>query len=244
MKYLLLITFIFSVCLVEAQANNLTELRILSNSISNNNDRQEVIKKATKYIMKDSTISEVYEIRARAYEWLDKEKCVADFKKAVQLDSTNVNAHNGLGNILSDLEQYKEALKHYELALKHGGYIGILLNVANLYEIIKDYEGWERTARRMIEPQMDGFNRQLGYISLARMFKSQGDQTKTVDNYIKACEIGDPDGAYLRETALSLIELNRKEEACDYLKRAKSAHDYEYGCCEDVPALIKSNCTE
>lgn len=244
MKYLLLFTLIFSIYTVEAQTKKLTELRELSNSVSNNDDRQEVIKKATKYIKKDSTVSEVYEIRARAYKWIDKEKCLADFKKAVLLDSTNVNAHNGLGNILSDLEQFEEALKHYELALSHGGYIGILLNVANLYEEIKDYEGWERTARRMIELHMDGFNRQLGYISLARMFKSQGELNDALDNYIKACEIGDPDGSYLRETALLLIELDRKEEACDFLKRTQSAHDYEYGCCDDVPELVKSNCLE
>lgn len=244
MKYIVLITLVLLVYSVEAQTKELNALQTLSNSVSSNDDRHEVIKKATQYIKKYGTISEAYEIRARAYEWIDKEKSVADYKKAIELDSTNVNALNGLGNVLSDLEQYEEALKYYELALENGGYSGILLNVANLYETIKDYEGWERTALRMIEPDMDGFNRQLGYISLARMFKSKGDQNRAVDNYIKACGIGSPNGSYLRETALLLIELDRKEEACDYLKRAQAAHDYEYGCCGDIPALIESNCTE
>lgn len=242
MKYFLLIALVFSVCSLEAQLNKLEELRDLSNSVSDNGDREALIKKTTEYLKKDSTVSEIYEIRARAYEWIDQEKCVADFRKAIQLDPSNSNAHNGLGNILSDLEQYEEALIHYELAMEHGGDLGILLNVANLYEEIKDYEGWERTALRMIDQEMDEFNRQLGYVSLARLFKSKGDLNKAVDNYVKACGIGDPDGSYLLETAEVLIELDRKEEACIYLKRAKTAHDYEYGCCDEVPKLIKSNC--
>lgn len=244
MRFTLLFTLIFSVFSTKAQNNDLTKLQSLSNSVGNNEDRKAVIEQATKYLKKDSTVSEVYEIRARAYEWIDKEKSVSDYRKAIQLDSMNINALNGLGNVLADLEQYEEALKCYEHALARGGDIGILLNVANLYEEIKDFEGWERTARRMIEPQMDGFNKQLGYFSLARMYKSQDDKRYAVENYIKACDIGDPEGYYLRETALLLIELNRKQEACEYLNRAKSAYDYEESCCKDVPTLIKSTCNK
>lgn len=243
MKYFLSIILVFSVLYVEAQTK-MEELRTLSNNVSNNEDREDVIKKATKLIKKDNTISEVFEIRARAYEWLDKDKCVADYEMAVQLDSTNVNAHIGLGNIFSELERYDEALEQFELGLKHGGYIGILLNVANLYEKTLNYEGWERTALRMIEPQMDGTNRQFGYVSLARFYKSKGAPQKALDNYNQACKIGSPDASYLYQTALLLIELDRKNEACYYLQKTKFAYDYEYCGCDDVPELIKNNCTK
>lgn len=236
--------FMCATHLLLAQSDVPEKIWDLSNNASNPKEQEKVISEVSKFIKKHPDVSEAYEIRARAYEWVDQEKAIADYQTAIKLNPQNSNAHLGLGNVFADLQRNEEALEQYQMAMEIEPFDGVLLNMANVYENMQDYENWERTARMMTEPGVDGFVRQMGYSSLASYYKDQGDLEQALENYKMVIEIGIPEDWDFYQVAKLLIEMGRGEEACAYLQEAKQVWDPVIGCCEDLPELIKMHCAE
>lgn len=67
----------------------------------------------------DPSNPEAWQARALTYaEEGELDKAVADFNKLLQDNKDNVTAHLALGEVLTNLEKYDEALKHIEQAIK------------------------------------------------------------------------------------------------------------------------------
>lgn len=193
------------------------------------------------YIKLDSTNSEAFEWRARNFEWFHPEKAILDYEKAIALDSDNLNAYTGLGNALEEVGKYEEALEIFHYVLDHDGHYGILLNMANLYEKTKDYDALKECVAKMITTE-DGMIAKYGYMKLGHMYFNQKKYSKALDNYDKASKVGMPDGNEFYRLALTYIELGKKQEACENLKKFQKSDDFEFGQYEGIDELIQENC--
>lgn len=194
------------------------------------------------YIKIDSTNSEAFEWRARNLEWFQSEKAILDYKRAIDLDFKNLNARTGLGNVYAKQKSYKLALEQFQFVLDHGGHDGVLLNMSNIYEENENFDELFKCANKMTKLNDDMLSRE-GYMKLGNMYFKQMKYNLALDNYefaIKAEWIG---GFEYYKIALTLIELDQRSKACQYLDKYLNSEDYEYGGdIQGVKELINKNC--
>lgn len=243
MKYLFAFALLLLVGNVRAQfEEDLDDLRYMSYDVYTVDEGKAVVEMATKLIAQKPDMAELYELRAWGYEQFDTLNAKADFSKAIELDPTNTNALIGLGNILSEQGELEKSLELYQLGLDNGGPDGILLNMASVYEELGDLEKWEEASLRLINNGEDAMLMEYGHLNLAQLYQQKGELEKALENYTQACLVGTPEGNYLYQMGVILIELDRVEEACQYLNEVKGTESFEYGCCKDIDAVLEEHC--
>src|SRR5262245_8067249 len=73
----------------------------------------------TQAIAKSPRDSELYELRALAYQWReDYEKALADFNKAIEINPKSAVAFNGRGDIARAVDNFDQAIANYSRAIE------------------------------------------------------------------------------------------------------------------------------
>lgn len=155
----------------------------------------------------------------------DLSGAIADYEKAVVVDSNNVLVLNNLGSALRLNKGYEKAIRYYSLALlKNPSYAPALLNRGVTYMEIGNFEKARTDFERllMIEPRnAQAFN------NLCALALREKDFKKAKEFASKSIELDDKNGAayYNRGIANQML---REEEACcaDWKKASELGIEY------------------
>ena len=145
----------------------------------------------TAAIAQDPENSELYAQRGRLqYEREAYDEAIADFQRALQLDSVNADYHHLLADVYLDYFQSRRALNVMERAATlYPERIPTLLKLSEVQLILKQYEESMRTIDRILkidprEPE--------AFFMFGMNFKEMGDTSRAINAFQEVVEI-DPD---------------------------------------------------
>jgi len=140
------------------------------------------------------------------------------YKKALEIDPNNADAHNNYAILLIDLDRKNEAEEHYKKALEiKPDYGDAHYNYANLLVDLERKNEAEEHYKKALETKPDDSEAHYNY---AILLVNLGRKSEAEEHYKKALEIK-PDYADAHNNyALLLIDLDRKNEAEEHYKKA------------------------
>lgn len=180
----------------------------------------------TAAIKKDDKNPKLYFDRAKKfYEKEMYDLSIVDLKKAITLDSVNVDYYHLLSDVYLDHYNSKEAfntlLKVLDLYPER---VPSLLKMAELKHILEDYDGSLLTVNEVI--RIDGQNAE-GYFMLGINFKVLGDTTRAINAFQTAVELN----SGLTDAWIMLGELYEAK------KDPKALKYYESGILSDPSSM-------
>jgi tetratricopeptide (TPR) repeat protein len=146
------------------------------------------------------------------------EAAVADFKKAVELDPFNFQAHSNLGAAFYRAGNMDSAIEHFKTALKLKPDLNtVRFNLASLF--LKTAR-WEEAIRHFEEGMKHQSPTAKILTNLAFAFQKTGNFEKSADAYKKAIELDNKDPGNYYNLAITLVKINRRAEAMQLLQRS------------------------
>jgi protein O-mannosyl-transferase len=126
-----------------------------------------------------------------AYTYFNKEmygQAVEYYKRAIEVDPDNREAHNGLGRAYFELAMYDRALKSFQAVIRNGDpdYIHLHNNLGRIYSIQGKYEQAQREFEQVIE--LDQYHYQA-HNNLGTVYFKQGDFAGAARYYAQALEL-------------------------------------------------------
>ncbi len=162
-----------------------------------------------------------------------------DFYRAYSYDTADISVLNNLGTVLDELDRREEAIMYLKKAIKlDSSFVGPYVNIGFQYSLMGTYEESLGYFNKSLELEKDepltlndrGFSR----YKLNDYAGALEDINKSITRYaINAY-------AY-KNRALVYLALEKKDEACADLKKAKELQfEKQYGL--EVNELLKKNC--
>jgi|GEM_PF-2505696 len=150
---------------------------------------------------------------------LDSARIVLE--KAVELDSTNAEAHYRLGMVYQHTMRPLQAEESYRRAIAHDSLLTAAhFNLGQLYGQTERYEQAHRHFATVIRVDTSAQLRSLTYYCIGMTYGIQGDAVRAAEAYAKATEIDSLFArAYVGE-GQELVRQGRYEEAIPVLRRA------------------------
>jgi tetratricopeptide (TPR) repeat protein len=155
------------------------------------------------------------------------------FDKALEINDSSSYAVWGKALTYFDQEQYGEALEWFKKYRELGTEDAEDANyyVATALENLKDYEGAIEEYKEQIRLNPEEY---YTYISLGSAYTMKGDLQQALASYDKAISMSPAEAEGYYNKSLCLVELDRKDEACDSLERAlKIDREYLYYAFDD-----------
>ncbi len=145
---------------------------------------------------------------------------IKQYEKVLELNSLNVDVHNGIGEAYTKLEKYDDALSHYQKALEINSkninaYNGLGLAYANQGNYFQAIESFQQSLIT------DPFHVET-HNGIAFSYFQSGQYNISEQSYRKALDIDSDNLDALLGLALVLSELGEEEEASKMITAARN----------------------
>ena len=149
------------------------------------------------------------------------------FKLALTRDENNPFYHNSFAYSLIQLEQYEEAIEHYQIAINlnpDNQWTAIVCQaLGSIYaQILENYEAALELFRMatVLDPESSN-----AYINMGDVYFDKGELDNAIKNYLEAIKLNDQDARAFGKCAIALWENDYVEEAIVAYSKAIALDD-------------------
>ena len=158
-----------------------------------------------------NTITEVLEQGVKAHTQGDLETAVSSYQSALELDKTNATAHNNLGFVYAQLEQWQQADYHLREAIRLDDAMAVAY--ANLGQVLAA-EGKGDDAMKYLQQSVSlEPNNADHWNNLARVYFAAGDPENAEYAWHRALSLHPDSTEYMVKLATTMVAQKRFTEA-------------------------------
>jgi tetratricopeptide (TPR) repeat protein len=146
------------------------------------------------------------------------DEAIEIFKKAIEADAENADAHYGCGNALFSLKRYEDAIETFEQALNVYPKLSMAYNYwGYALLVLKNYWGAIDKFERAIESDATNV---LPYLNWGKALEGLKSFEASLDKYKQAAEVAPNSGQVYLSWGAGMAESKRYDEAQDTLNKA------------------------